>query len=233
MTISPDEKEDGITKPWGFKLQNNKRFSGFGMFNNNYYGYDQDRLKVKQFMENFIKEIDEKFSDDRGNITDLHYDIDALASVLNDPENKINKFVSMPSHVELYFMYLISLLTEYSEKIKKNSYHSQHEYIDHIYWYFIDNEGLSRYFPYSFVTRKRNKEIHHWLVFESHPYNILNNSDFTIFSYIHEAHPGLSIQVLPNSHYFTNHTLYLRFIFDLRDEKLKKQIENKSYGGVY
>lgn len=165
-------------------LQNNKRLKGFGLFVNRDSRFPKHKDKNKKFVENFIKQIDLEYGINE--LHELNYDLSALLSIINDPNNEINHYESMPDKVLTKYEYLKDLL--------QNEYGFNRKIFDHIFWY--------------------ENKLENILVIESHPYSHLSDNEFKLFTQASEKHPNLTIQIYPNSHYFANHTLYIKFIIE-------------------
>lgn len=182
--INDDDSQ--ITKTRTKKLQNDERLQSFGLFRSRYqFNYSAEREHDKRFVEDLIKKIDLEYPIDQ--IQSLNYDLSALLSVINDTDGKKfdKSYKPMPDRIRYKYEYLRKILRE-----EDNKY--DHDIFDHIYWY-----------------QDKPNDI---LTIETHPYGRLNDRHFKVFSKAKQEHPELYIEVLPNSYYFANHTLYIKFI---------------------
>lgn len=172
-------------KPRKRLLRNDTRLQSFGLFAPQWRKeYGIERLKSKDFVQNIIKQIDEQF--DFKDIIQLEYDLSGLLTIINDTEEKKDedKHKPMPDDIFDKYEYLRSII--YSQQK-----HSGIGVFDHVYWDY-----------------EKEKDI---LRIETHPYNGLDDRDFEVFFKAKQKHPDLYIEVFPNSYYFANHTMYIRF----------------------
>ena len=186
------------------RLQNEPKLKRFGLFKMTPRitprGDEEREERLKRFMEDIVKKIDLEYP--RQELPQLNYHLSAILSIINDPLGKINK----DGHGKT----MNNRVRRCYEYLSKELIAVRgHIMFDHIFWY-DDEDGN--------------------LVIESHPYGILGNKDFELFVRAREKYPDLEIRVRPDSHYFANHTLYIKFIIKNPSEFLKQA--NKWYKTV-
>ena len=216
LSNNKKEKEKEEIKPWGFQLSENEKLGGFGFYKIQ-LKTDRD-YPVDNFMNDLVIDIDKRFSHDLYNFFHLKYKLAALLSVMENPYCKLEQGKSMPDEVELVFIHLKRLLN----RAKNDVNSSAGTYLDHVFWYYKEPQDKTK-------TSLMNR----YLVIEGHPYMDIKNDDITFFAQIIEIDkPFLNIEIDRGSHYFMNHTICIRFIFDTHNKTLQDEIDKNQYKGA-